>query len=986
MPDTCTPASILGNSAPSTVESFLTDIKSDISQWASSADGALSNLESMVSGSFSSSVYDFSVSLGSGGTIGDISAPRPNAGALEPGWSPGTAPEYNGPTVVPSVPSPEAPSVPTLSVSFTDYNPRTPGSVVAAVAPAPLDYPDIGFDDPGQRPDGQIGPVANYNAPMPINPNLDALKFSTITAPDRPTVATPSVVFPIAPRVDAPTFSGPPEVSVYQPSDIGWGDIGERPDWTGVPRPNFDYSGEPGAFAGSEMPDAPTLTNVTMPTYSGPDDPTAPELSAITIPTIRDVTLPEFDGISVTQETLPTLTGGLSYTDPGYDDAQLDELRTEISRVLNGGVGIPAHLWDAVWDKASVQIVREGVARERQGRQAWAKLGWNMPGGIALAQQEQAAHDINQQLSEKAREQAIQRATMEREDFWQAVQHGVAFQKLLTDLYNATQERQLRAQVAMVEAMVNIYNANVARYNTNLQRAQAEIAVKELELRGALAQLDVDKGKMEGAKVEAEVQSQVVQTYTAEWEGVRAAVAKYQAMVEAKQAELDTQRLRVQTYGEEVKARAVEVDAWAKEWDGYVAKIEGQKAKAQVYEAEARVFSERMKGFGISSDAEKSRVDAQVRSEQLQLEKSRTEIENFRAKWTGLEASLNAELKAIDSRVQAYGSEVQAKASEAQTRIEGEKLKVGVYDSEVRGYGAEIQGVGTRAQAIAQLYGAEADRYRADTQGAMAEVDASSKKTQAEAQAIDAKARAYTAAVDGERARTEAAGRVAAAEAQRYQAEAQVERTKVDADIARYEGELKAEEIKVRGKELEAMVEQARLQSQSEAYRTQVAAFEAQVRQSVASAELFAKEVDAARTATEAQASAYESNSRVEASRLQAVSQLESAKASCADAEANWATAKARVEGLQADAQLKEAELNQRGMIESAKLSLQEMLSLTEVQAKGLESLGQMYSQLVAGAYSAANISASLGSTFNESLGHSTSCQESHTITYEGSA
>jgi hypothetical protein len=970
--------------APGVVNDYLYDITRDASRWGYDADRSLSSLNRALSGLGEgfSPPYDFTPPI-----IGDIPDFSGILEAIEgvEGWtSPGTPPSYRGPTTISPVNNPIRPPGDDLgdlnyTISFTPNIRDIPNMAV----PAQVTLTPVFFTRPAKPDVSDIDDLADYTPPDEINPDLSVLGFGSMTPPDEITVTPSGVVFPPAPNIVGPTYSTPTEIAVYRPGAITWGDVGDRPLWD-VDRPTFTYGGEPGDFTG-DLPDAPNIVPPTMPVYTGPDDPVAPDLAAITIPVIRDVPLPEID-ISIPVDSLPTLTGGLAYTDPGYSDSQVDQLRQEISRVLNGDVGIPAHLWDAIWDKAGHQIVREGVARERQGRKAWAKLGWSMPGGVALAQQEQAAFDINQQLSEKARELAIQRATMEREDFWQAVQQGVAFQKVMMDLYNAFQERQLRAEIAINEAMVNIYNANVSRYNTNLQRVQSQVAVAELELRGALSQLEVDKGRMEGAKVEAEVQQQITQVYVAKWEAVRNAVSRYQAFVEAKKTELDAQRLRVQTYGEEVKAHATKVDVWAKQWDGYVAKIEAEKAKAQVYETEARVFSERMKGYSISSDAEKSRIDAQVRSEQLMLEQSKTEIDNFRAKWSGLETALTTQLRTIDARLQEYSTTVQAKTAEAQTDMEAEKLKVGLYEADIGRYSAEVQGAGSKAQAIATLYAADAERYRSDVQGASAVVEASARRAQAQAEVAGVAIGAYSAEIDAEKAGMQAQISANELHLERYKTEAEVNKAVTDVSAYRAQTDGKRSELELRREELRLDKEKSEYQAKVEHHKSRAIVYEAGARDAASQNDAKVKEVDAARAATEAQIAAYDANVRAETARMGAQAQVQTARATTNSAKTGWAEAKARVEATRFEAKAQEAELVQRGMIESAKLEVERLISLTQIQVKGLESIASVYAQLTAGAYSAASVSASIGDTYSSGESLSEGASETHNYSYEGVA
>ena len=268
--------------------------------------------------------------------------------------------------------------------------------------------------------------------------------------------------------------------------------------------------------------------------YSSSSMPIKPTYVVPEVPTLSGITVPEFGGIQdidttvpLPDTTFPDLDTGLEYTNALWTSANLDDMASHMSRVRAGDFAINATIWGQVFDRAMSQIRREARTREREGRRAWSRLGWMMPGGVALAQQELAAHDINESATAKALEVAVQETVQKNEDFWKAITQGAQLEGLYREAWDQYHERGLRFAIAVQNAGVAVYNALVAKYQVQVAAAQVTIESKRLMLENERLKLEQFKAEIEAEIAKGEIDKLRMQLYIAQWDGVKAAIEVY---------------------------------------------------------------------------------------------------------------------------------------------------------------------------------------------------------------------------------------------------------------------------------------------------------------------------------------------------------------------------------------------------------------------------------------------------------------------------
>jgi hypothetical protein len=733
---------------------------------------------------------------------------------LDTSGAPGPAPSAETAAVpgvtVPSIAQPGTLGLPSLPATV-----QVPALDLSGFGPAPAwTQPALSLDLSGQP--GAVPGVALGEVP--------AMTLPAIGAPDA--ITTPAALQQVAlTPIDTAGFPSPPV-------------------WTGE-APAFDISGAPGARPTLDWGQLPTITRPAFPDAPSLTHPTKPALLELLVPDFAALQLPSLE-VPVADPGLPGLSNQFSYSEQPYSSAQMTVLQTEISRVINGDLGVPGFVWDAVWARAAGQLQRQGQARRREARRAWAKLGWEMPGGVALAQSEQAEQEINEQISAQVLEKTLQHALQKREDFWQAMQQGVALEQLALQAWTGYQERQLRAAQAYQEAAVATYNALVAGYNAVIQQAQVKVEVKRLELQGALAKLDEHRLTLERARVAGEIDKNRLQAYLAEWEGVKAEVAVYAEQLRGVEADLSVQRAGIEAYGARVQANTAILDAWGKEWDGYSAKINAENLKLGKYQTEASIFGERVRAFQAHSGAEASKVDARVRVEGLKVEVGRLETERYRAELAPEELKLQRFSADADAKLR--GAEAQRVLLDAhRLKAEAKDLELRAWQAEWAGYGQKIAGEQLRVAARegeARVFSAQVDAFQAQTQGATAKVQARTDHSRTQVEAARLGADVFRAQIEGGRAQTE-----------RYEAG-------VRAVVASSEAQqllLRAHELKLRAKEIETTLWAQQWQgygTKIQAEQTKLSAEEILARVFDSETRAFEAAVAAARAKAETQAEA----------------------------------------------------------------------------------------------------------------------------------
>jgi len=494
----------------------------------------------------------------------------------------------------------------------------------------------------------------------PVLTNIDfsvpaelGVPFAKPTAPTDPNITFDSVASPG--DVDVP--------SVVLPS------FQDAPVNTAV-APTLALPNAPGALDAEVPTDAPIASVVTI--------PDAPVITLPTEPTLRDLTLP-----SVPTVTLPTFTATApinTAVSPGntfsyeYEDytTQMPTLVARIKEMLAGGTGLPAAIWNALWEKARGREDLTAAKAVAEATDEWAGRGFSLPAGV-LDKTIQGIRQDNQDASNQlSRDIAIEQAKMEVENIRFAVSQGIAYEGQYINLH--MQEMQLAYETAKytVEAAISVYNAQISAYNAELQAYIAETQVHRTLIEAEMANIELYKAQLEGQKLIGDINQQDIDLYTARIGALLSEIEIYKGELDGVRTLVEVDKVQVDTFTARVGAFEAQVRANESEVKAYSERVAAEMAKSEIYSTEIEAFSSLVTAY-------KTGNEAQIAAKRLEIENNGFKLEKFRTK------------------VAKYGAEVDAEAKRV-------AASVGIYDGQARVYAADLSAEQARVVADSRQY------------------------------------------------------------------------------------------------------------------------------------------------------------------------------------------------------------------------------------------------------------------------------------------
>jgi hypothetical protein len=446
----------------------------------------------------------------------------------------------------------------------------------------------------------------------------------------------PGVTLATIAPVTAPVFANAPTFSIVAPSI------------------NFPTA------PSTTLPNAPSG----IPSFNMPVLPTAPALQFPDLPALQTLSIPAMPGVSIPQftSTLPVAditlpTQVFQFVEQQYNSALLDSLKAKLMQDMAGGYGIETADELALWDRARGRELQSAAAAVSDVSRQAAARNFMLPPGALFAQIEAARSASLEKISDLSRDIMIKRGDMYVENRKFTIEQARELEQILMGYFGSMMERALNVARAMVELDIALYNARVAKANYYLERLKVEAQVFETQLRAALANLEAWKAQLEGLRVEAEVQRNLVTLYTAQLEGVKVLEDLYRAQLEGAKILADIQMLELQAAKLGVDTYVAEVGAKTAEFGMYESEIRGETLKIGLYEAQARTFGIQVDASKNLAQTEQIKLEAQIESRRLDLDKNRLELERYRADLENAQAYLREQVAVFDAKTRLYVTE-----------------------------------------------------------------------------------------------------------------------------------------------------------------------------------------------------------------------------------------------------------------------------------------------------------------------------------------
>ena len=460
------------------------------------------------------------------------------------------------------------------------------------------------------------------------------------------------------------------EITQAQVPEFTSGTIDTIPD---VAVPDFT-----GVAPSLNIPQAPSAALPVVPVAPAVDDPSLPDVPTITfpaVPSITGITFPDVPGVEIPvfSTTLPVddlvvPSNTFTFFEELYASASLDALQAKLlADMQNGGYGIETNDEAALWDRARSRELEGALAESETLIAEAAARGFPLPPGDLTIALQRANQKLQDKMSGVNRDIALKRADLYVENRKFTIEQTRQLEQVLIGFHNSIMERSLNSAKAVMEASIQIFNAQVAKYNAQLDAYKTDAAAFESRVRAQMVRVEIYRTQMEGKRIEVDVQRATVEVYNAQLAGINAVIGLYRARVEAVQALLGVNRLRVETFRALIDAYGAQVQAKTAEFGMFKSRIDGEVARVTAFESESRAYAAVISGTRAKVDVLTARLDAQVKAAQQIVEVYRADLEKYRT-------DVTAQAQLIDARVRVYGGQVQAGAAESGAVAEARRL------------------------------------------------------------------------------------------------------------------------------------------------------------------------------------------------------------------------------------------------------------------------------------------------------------------------
>ncbi|MFV5507244.1 hypothetical protein [Acinetobacter sp. 197] len=442
--------------------------------------------------------------------------------------------------------------------------------------------------------------------------------------------------------------------------------------------PTIELPSAPG-MANIPLPDRPDIdTNVEIPDAPVLILPEMDELKQIEIPVFEFPELPDFNGVPPGMDNITVPDVFIEWKEPEYESEVLDDLAKYISEgIKEGGIGLPAEIEDALFNRARTRESRETSRAVQEVVNDWATRNFTMPPGMLVKQVATLREQGQARASELNRDILIEATKMEIDQIRFLVQQGMSLEQLTTNIFNNFANRMFEVARFNAESQISVFNAQIAFFNSQNEAFKTLSDVYRIKLDGALAKLTAYKTAVDAQAAIGQINEQYVQVYRAKMDAVLSNVEIYKALVQGASVraeviknQFDSYRADVQAYSEQITAEKVKVEA-------YEAQIRGETSKAGLFDAQARAYASTIQGVQAKANVKGQQI-------QLKMEAARVRISKYQADLEAYKAELQANLSEVQQNTAAFSAEVEAWRASAGMEVSQAEMQSRYVDGNTR--------------------------------------------------------------------------------------------------------------------------------------------------------------------------------------------------------------------------------------------------------------------------------------------------------------
>jgi hypothetical protein len=198
-----------------------------------------------------------------------------------------------------------------------------------------------------------------------------------------------------------------------------------------------------------------------------------------------------------------------------------------------------------------------------------------------------------------------------------------------------------------------VFDALVRRYNIQIVAFNAAAAAHNILVQAELAKIEIFSEQIKAQSLISEINSQLVDIFTAQVNAVQAVVNIYEAEVRAAAIRADIERIKIQAFGEQVNAFNSQINAETARIDAFVAQVRGEAAKLGIFQSQVQVYATEVGAGEIKTRIANINVTSDIERGRLDLQRFGGQIEQFKA-------NLTREVERVRSLREVYSTDIQS--------------------------------------------------------------------------------------------------------------------------------------------------------------------------------------------------------------------------------------------------------------------------------------------------------------------------------------
>lgn len=443
-----------------------------------------------------------------------------------------------------------------------------------------------------------------------------------------------------------------------------------------------------------QVPEAPTLTPITLPAKPVLEKPNLPTLDNVVIPDFVFPTLPVFNAEAPEwQET--SISTVLQWQEVPYELTILGEAMAKLRQMWAGGTGLPPEVEQAMWERATS---REdlGAARDISAAMVdFSSRGFTLPSGVMVDRVDAIRADAQLRKQALGRDITVLVAQTQIENLRFACTQAIASEQVLISIWSQIASRHFEAAKIQLDSELALLNAKIAIFNAKQSAYATEATIYRVKLEASLAVIQVFRAQVDAELAKGQVNEQRVRTYSEQIKALLADIEVYKVEMEGAELESNMQRNAIEVFKGRIQAFAEVVQADKTRFDAYDSRMKGEGSKAQIVESQARMYAAYVSGKGAQADIGFRNQQAQLavgeqslRAYVANLDRDKTLIQQQSAAISAAAEAHRANTQRFVASAQVEGTkaELQVKAAEA-----GMARAIQLYEIEVRRYISDME-------------------------------------------------------------------------------------------------------------------------------------------------------------------------------------------------------------------------------------------------------------------------------------------------------